>query len=258
MLVLGKHTRLPGATVSDEQIPAHLLHESETAHGIRFKQQMAMRETARRAFHSADNDAALRRAALRRSRPGHIHYHPGEWVMIWKQSNGTRPDQWIGPMRIVVHENAQTIWTTMGSKLYRSAPEHVRPVTAFEAKRIQIQKDTTPISIIAQQLRDIRNQGISQAFPDGMNQPPPQVLGTPEEIANTPPGENLSEEPHQGSQPDGEPEVPSSNPNTSEIDPESQSLEDPEVNPGEGVNVPVPESEDDNLTCECLLSIDTP
>ena len=71
----------------------------------------------------------------------------------------------------------------MGSKLYRSAPEHVRPVTAFEAKGIQIQKDTTPISIIAQQLRDIQNQGINQALPDGMNQAPPQVLGTPEKIA---------------------------------------------------------------------------
>lgn len=87
VLVLGKHTRLPGATISDNLIPAHLLHDSDTGHGIRFKQQMAMRETARRAFHSADNDAALRRAALRRSRPGLAHYSPGEWVMIWKQTN---------------------------------------------------------------------------------------------------------------------------------------------------------------------------
>ena len=33
VLVLGKHTRLPGAVCSDEMLPAHLLADSETAHG---------------------------------------------------------------------------------------------------------------------------------------------------------------------------------------------------------------------------------
>ena len=257
VLVLGKHTRLPGATISDEQLPAHLLHESETGHGIRFKQQMAMRETARRAFHSADNDAALRRAALRRARPGTSHYHPGEWVMIWKQSNGALPDQWVGPMRIVVHENDQTIWSTMGSKLYRSSPEHVRPVTAFEAKGIQITKDSTPISVIAEQLRGIQNQGTTQAFPE-VNIPRAHEQVIPDNPAEPLPSQEGNDHGSSqlGSQPDGEPEVPSSLPNLSEIDP----TEPLEANPNEvtdsGVDVPVPESDDDNLICECLLSID--
>ena len=258
VLVLGKHTRLPGATVSDEQLPAHLLHESETGHGIRFKQQLAMRESARKAFHSADNDAALRRAALRRSRPGNVQYHPGEWVMIWKQSNGALPNQWIGPLRIVVHENSQTIWTTMGSKLYRSAPEHVRPVTAFEAKGIQITKDTTPISIIAEQLRNIQNQGTTQAFPQGIDSHrPPQPVGPevpePEAPGNQPVPVDPSES-NLGSQPDGEPEAPPSQHATSEGDPGEPVI--PEESPEGGLAIPVPETDDD-LICDCLLSIDT-
>ena len=256
VLVLGKHTRLPGATVSDEQLPAHLLHESETGHGIRFKQQLAMRETARRAFHSADNDAALRKAALRRSRAGTIQYFPGEWVMIWKQTNGALPDQWLGPMRIVVHENNQTIWTTMGSKLYRSAPEHVRPVTAFEARGIQIVKDTPPISIIAQQLQDIQNQGTTQAFPHGNPIVSPNIpVDLPANPTN-PPESGDHDVSHQGSQPDGEPEVPSSHP-LSESDKEEPEVSEAVPSPEGGINIPVPESEDDNLLCECLWSIDT-
>ena len=81
VLVLGKHTRLPGAVCSDEMLPAHLLADSETAHGVAFRRQLAYREAARKAFVTADNDAALRRAMLRRSRPGGQNYAPGEWVM---------------------------------------------------------------------------------------------------------------------------------------------------------------------------------
>ena len=50
VLVLGKHTRLPGAVCSDEMLPAHLLAESEAAHGVAFHRQLAYRELARKAF----------------------------------------------------------------------------------------------------------------------------------------------------------------------------------------------------------------
>ena len=54
-----------------------MLVESEHAQGVKFRQQLAFRETARRAFHSADNDAVLRRAMLRRSHPHRGWYQPG-------------------------------------------------------------------------------------------------------------------------------------------------------------------------------------
>ena len=87
VLVLGKHTRIPGSISSDELLPAHLLADSE----IQFRRQLACREAARRAFHQADNDASLRRALLRRSRPGHSAYQPGKWVMVWRPAYGQDP-----------------------------------------------------------------------------------------------------------------------------------------------------------------------
>ena len=90
--VLGKHTRLPGAVCSDELLPAHMLSESETAQGLAFKRQLDCRECARHAFIQADNDAALRRAMLRRSRPGDQQYSPGEWVMCGDQGRAHNQD----------------------------------------------------------------------------------------------------------------------------------------------------------------------
>ena len=91
VLVLGKHTRLPGSVVDGINLPAHLLADSDTALGIKFKRQLAYRETARRSYHSADNDAALRRSVLRRSNPHRGSYCPGEWVMVWKEGKGALP-----------------------------------------------------------------------------------------------------------------------------------------------------------------------
>ena len=151
-LVLGKQTRLPGSVASDHLLPAHLLADSDCAVGLKFRQQLEFRECARRAYHAADNDAALRRAVLRRSNPSRGSYRTGEWVMVWKSGNGALPGRWLGPMKVVIHENSKTIWTTMASKLYRCAPEHVRPVSASEAQSIVITPDDPSSSEIAKAL----------------------------------------------------------------------------------------------------------
>ena len=104
VLVLGKHTRLPGAVCSDEQLPAHALADSEHCHGLLFRQNLAKRELARRAYHMADNDAVLHG-----SRPSRQWFHKGEWVMVWR---GGLNSGWHGPMRVVVHENQQVVWVT--------------------------------------------------------------------------------------------------------------------------------------------------
>ena len=103
VLVLGKATRIPGSVVSDESQPAHLLAESETAQGVAFRQQLLRREVARRAFLEADNATALRRAALRQSRPDRLQYRPGEWIMMLVQK-GNLPNQaeWIGPLKVML------------------------------------------------------------------------------------------------------------------------------------------------------------
>lgn len=54
VLVLGKHTKLPGSVTGDELLPAHLLADSETAQGLKFREQLACREHARKAFIEAE------------------------------------------------------------------------------------------------------------------------------------------------------------------------------------------------------------
>ena len=80
-LVFGKGLKVPGSISSDDSLPAHSLANEENAQGTRFRTQLAMRESARKAFHDADNNAALRRAALRRERPDRGSYEPGEWIL---------------------------------------------------------------------------------------------------------------------------------------------------------------------------------
>ena len=106
VFVLGKQTKLPGSVSSDNLLPAHMLVESEHAQGLKFRQQLAFRETARRAFHSADNDSVLLQCsgALIRIGDG-ISLANGSW----KEGSGQGQGYWQGPMKIVVHENQQPI-----------------------------------------------------------------------------------------------------------------------------------------------------
>ena len=142
VLVLGKHTRLPGAVCSDEQLPAHALADAEHCHGLLFRQNLAKRELARRTFHMADNDAVLRRSLLRRSRPSRQWFTKGEWVMVWR---GGLNAGWCGPMRVVIHESQQVVWVTQHGRLYRHAPEHIRLVTSIESRTIKEADFKSPI-----------------------------------------------------------------------------------------------------------------
>jgi hypothetical protein len=179
--------------------------------------------------------------------------------MTWKQGKGAVPGHWLGPMEIVVHENPQTIWTTMACKLYRCAPEHVRPVSAHEAQGIPIQSNEPTISTIAQQISDIQTQGITRA------------ISIPEEIPITPMNPETTPRPQTpGSvgQPDVEPEAHSHQSSMSIHSNNSQdhdrNLETPEVNPNENQNnlndpaitTPVPADDDEDLMCEGLYCLD--
>ena len=127
IIVFGKQSRLPGSILSDESIPSHLsaLQELETMSQDDFRQQLQMREMARKAYHVADNSDNLRRAILRRSCPDRGQYQQGQWVMIWR-TQGIKNPGWIGPQRVIIQDSNHTVWSTQGGKLYRSAPEHVR------------------------------------------------------------------------------------------------------------------------------------
>ena len=131
LLVFGKTARTPGSVVSDENRASHEIALQDLPEGQRFREELAARERARRAFTVVDNDQALRRALVSRSRPHRGQYVRGEWVMRWSKK-GEADGIWSGPLQVIIQEGQKVVWVTQGNKLYRIAPEHLRPLSAVE------------------------------------------------------------------------------------------------------------------------------
>ena len=126
MLVFGRGVRVPGSITSDPTVSAHATALSNLPDGARFRQDLATREAARKAFAEIDNDQTLRRAIVHRSRPHRGFYDRGDWVMMWKKK-GEAEGNWIGPMQVIIQEGQNVIWVTRHHKLYRVPPEYQKP-----------------------------------------------------------------------------------------------------------------------------------
>lgn len=116
---------------------------SNTPEGIRFLAELKARERARKAFATIDNDQVMRRALVHRTRPSRGNYQPGEWVMLWCR-RGQADGFWRGPARVIVQEGNAVVWANWGTRLYRVAPEHVRPVSAMEERNLDRNQLGTP------------------------------------------------------------------------------------------------------------------
>ena len=226
-------------------IASHLLAENPLAEGIRFRTKLAVRETARRAFHSADNDQALRRAVLRRSCPHRGQFAPGDWVMVWRP-NSVGEGAWQGPMKVVQQESESVIWVTMLSKLFRVAPERVRPVTSAESRRLVDIRGPDHGESTSHRI----GQGVTQLHETTVDMPistPTNARDLTEEMTTTDP--MTRQETHE--QPDLEPRPLTDVQNRVET-PQSTSLD-------EAVNTPVPETDElfsVALTCVDQESVD--
>ena len=142
MLVFGKGVRVPGSITSDPTVAAHATALSPLPDGARFRQELAIREAARKSFAMVDNDQTLRRAIVHRSRPHRGFYEKGEWVMMWKK-RGESEGSWIGPMQVIIQEGQNVVWVTRHHKLYRIAPEHLRSLSAMEEFSQKTNPETT-------------------------------------------------------------------------------------------------------------------
>ena len=133
VIVFGRHSRLPESVMSNESLPSHsqVVQEDEQITPDMFREMLQARERARRAFHSADNCDALRRAMLRRSCPQRGVFQKGQWVMIWKPNPNSNP-QWIGPQRVVLQDDNHTVWATQRGRFHYRATEHVRSALSEE------------------------------------------------------------------------------------------------------------------------------
>ena len=226
VLVFGKSSKVPGSIVSSEEMPAHASANREDAYGIQFRQSLALREKARIAFHQADNDMALRRACLRRSRPDRTGYAVGEWIMMW-QPQTNQPGYWFGPLKVIQQESNLSVWATMGGKLHRRAPEHIRPVSSAEARQVPEESmEPAPPTVTARATEPLPEEN----NPDG-NPMNPEVNVNPH---NSPSEDNSSQSQEQ---PDNKPEENS-----------------PPNEENDHVNTPIPENDDDDsLTTSHLL-----
>ena len=250
VLVLGKHTRLPGSLSGDSQVTSHLLAESESQQGIQFRENLARREAARKAFWEADNHAAVRRALLRRTRPNRGTYQAGEWVMMWKKIDPSKGN-WIGPARTITQEGTHTVWCTMSGRLYRCSPEQIRPVSAFEARQVSESTEPFVTRSLLNQIKEVQAQhnteqfqdlSIGSAFSPNQSESPTGVEPLPADSTNDNPGMNpIGEEIGSEVQPDAEPLASSSGGSDHNPDP---------------IEVPIPEETDSELVTHALYCQD--
>ena len=154
VLVFGKQRNIPASINSDNKIGAHGLAQSSCSEGTKFRKEIHIREMVQKAFVEVDNSQTMRRAILQRSRPPRENYQKGQWVMMWRR-RGESQGSWIGPAQIIIQENSQVAWVSMGSKFYRVAPEHLPLLSAMEEQHLGKESMNVPT------LSEI-NQGVTQ------------------------------------------------------------------------------------------------
>ena len=149
VIVFGKHTRLPGSVLSDTSPPSHeqVMQEETDMSSEHFRQTLAIREAARRAFHASDNSDVLRRALLRRACPSRGLFPKGDWVMTWK-SGPINQHRWSGPHRVILQDENHTVWCTSNGKLLCSATENIRKALPEEGspEGPELPADITPMA----------------------------------------------------------------------------------------------------------------
>ena len=251
MLVFGKGLRVPGSIVGDDNLPAHAIATEESGRGIRFRELLSMRESARKAFHMADNSMSLRRAALRRDRPGRVAYQPGEWVMVWRSS--TNQSSWVGPARVIQQDGNTTVFCN----ILKAAPEHIRPVSAVEAMLIpstllntpETQPTTIPTTTATtpEQIPEQEQQPSQSSEPP--NNPSSQSSEQPDQ---EPTGDSTPRADIEGHQPETHPPTITAQPSHTEIPQEAPST----LPPIEPYQIPVPNEADDEPVCDLLTCID--
>ena len=166
-------------------------------------------------------------------------------------------------MRVVLQEGNHVVWVTRGHKLYRVAPEHLRPLSAMEEWNHQRHNQNNE----NQETQAMRQQNFQSIFPpyggiqyhilipsnpEQVNKPsahnPPYVtMNNPHNIPSTiPTNETPAEVPesNQSDQPDVEP-VPSSHDSTAKVFPETNPIE-----------VPVPDDDELFVQDETVLHVD--
>ena len=259
-LVFGRGLRVPGSIVGDDTLPAHAIAANDDSQGIRFRKVLAMRETARRAFHAADNDMALRRAALRRDRPHRGSYEPGEWVMVWKVH--LNKGSWIGPVKVIIQEGPTSVFCNNAGSILRAAPENIRPVSAVEARLVPLEVNLMGRSgNSSTQVKDDLRNNTMDTIPSEANAEPrthssrdgvqhESSLDPSDQPDQEPEGNSIRSSNSQENSQENSPNNLSTRTDTFH-DPSNQETVTPQPH-----EIPVPDAADDELICDLLTCVD--
>jgi hypothetical protein len=178
--------------------------------------------------------------------------------MRWSKK-GEADGVWSGPLQVIIQEDQRVVWVTQGNKLYRIAPEHLRPLSAVQEWRQGVPTESESLQV---------SQGQSVVPRHGMIQFHNQAIPSNNHNTNNRQSNNgpnqFTHHNHQSTssqdsqeQPDQEPEEganPSEIPNNSDVSPNDMpsTLESenqaavPATNP---VEVPIPVGDSDDELC---------
>ena len=109
--------------------------------------------------------------------------------MYWKDGKGANPGSWHGPAKVLMLEGQNLVWISHLTKLFRCAPEHVRPLSQNEAGAV------TDSNQGLYQLPERSGNGVFQfrelssqtgPMPEQLPRPGNQLRHEPEIVINNP------------------------------------------------------------------------
>ena len=108
--MIGRSIRLPADLTDESELVRLSAQSAAETPTTKFFRRNQLRVAAREAFVKTSNDAALRRAELRRVRPSRGPFRVGDYVFFYDQSDQMPgPKHWRGVARVVGHEGSRTV-----------------------------------------------------------------------------------------------------------------------------------------------------
>ena len=235
-VVLGKARKIPASLSSDESVVAHELALSDEPESESFRKLLEIRMMAKKAFLVTDIDQAIRRALLRRTCPVRGPFEPGQLVMYWvKRQRASRQEagRWHGPAKVVLQESQSAVWLSHAERLFKCAPESIRPASLRKWNTVNNQAQSWIPEIPP--LENIPHESVVR---DENTEYEPSLAPAP---VNVTPSPLIT--PHSSVQPESEmfPE-----PNPDNIPESPQSHESP---PGAGEPIDLDATDDDAALC---------
>ncbi|CAE7227094.1 unnamed protein product [Symbiodinium sp. CCMP2456] len=139
--------------------------------GAEFRRRVEIREQAKRLALESDSKEAIKRAVRTSSTPTR-HWNQGQWVYVFRRGKPGDPlhpvSRWVGP-GLVVLQTKSIVWVAMRTRLWRCAPEQLRPADPSEMMGRQLATDPA----LGELLRQVVSGTQARAIDVAREGPPP-------------------------------------------------------------------------------------